>query len=52
MWQQVEAILPPMEICLQRAYENVENWQQHQETEEEKKVYELPPFRLTLTETN
>jgi len=30
-----------MEICLQRAQENVQYWKAHEETEEERRVYVL-----------
>ena len=39
IWKVVTAIMPGMEVTHNRAQENIINWRNHEETEEEQKVY-------------
>ena len=45
-WKVVSALLPRVECAEQRARQNVQNWQQHEETEEERRVYSPKPGKL------
>ena len=40
-WNVMATILPGMEPTLIRSQENITNWRNHEETEEERKVYEI-----------
>ena len=41
IWNVLTTIMPGMEPTHNRAQENIINWRNHEETEEEKRVYEI-----------
>lgn len=40
-WNLVATLLPPMDVCVDRIQENIQKWKTYEETEEDKRVYEL-----------